>query len=209
MIIQIICTWPSLLEDPLEPSNLPFQQNLSCLLPTFQQKSLAGMQVNFIHTHTHTDFKISHLYFLLFWSRLLNIENHPIFLSPLQRLSYRVIAHTILYFGKSKKSFVLALNKKLGKCKWKHNVKKFHMVLNRYKTLRNLSSKQRKIFQYKQSAISYMRFCRNVVVHLKDNNFNRDVSPQTLLRTKFSKRIKLFFFKFYFKNLFIGEIARE
>ena len=151
-----------------------------------------------LYTHTHTDFKISHLYFLLFWSRLLNIENHPIFLSPLQRLSYRVIAHTILYFGKSKKSFVLALNKKLGKCKWKHNVKKFHMVLNRYKTLRNLSSKQRKIFQYKQSAISYMRFCRNVVVHLKDNNFNRDVSPQTLLRTKFSKRIKLFFKKILF-----------
>ena len=152
----------------------------------------------YTHTHTHTDFKISHLFFLLFWSRLLNIENHPIFLSPLQRLSYRVIAHTILYFGKSKKSFVLALNKKLGKCKWKHNVKKFHMVLNRYKTLRNLSSKQRKIFQYKQSAISYMRFCRNVVVHLKDNNFNRDVSPQTLLRTKFSKRIKLFFKKILF-----------
>ncbi|KAF3953755.1 hypothetical protein CMV_020827 [Castanea mollissima] len=36
-------------------------------------------------------------------SRLLNIENHPIFLSPLQRLSYRVIAQTFLYFGKSKK----------------------------------------------------------------------------------------------------------
>ncbi|KAM4073585.1 hypothetical protein ACB094_10G030900 [Castanea mollissima] len=113
-------------------------------------------------------------------SRLLNIENHPIFLSPLQRLSYRVIAHTILYFGKSKKSFVLALNNKLGKCKWKHNVKTFHMVLNRYKTLRNLSSKQRKIFQYKQSAISYMRFCRNVVVHLKDNNFNRDPGSKKL-----------------------------
>ncbi|XP_075642660.1 uncharacterized protein LOC142614021 isoform X1 [Castanea sativa] len=113
-------------------------------------------------------------------SRLLNIENHPIFLSPLQRLSYRVISHTILYFGKSKKSFVLALNNKLGKCKWKHNVKTFHMVLNRYKTLRNLSSKQRKIFQYKQSAVSYMRFCRNVVVHLKDNNFNRDPGSKKL-----------------------------
>nr|XP_023917445.1 uncharacterized protein LOC112028988 [Quercus suber] len=153
MIIQIICTWPPLLEDPLEQSNLPFQQNLSLF-------------VTYISTEKP--------------SRLLNIENHPIFLSPLQRLSYRVIAHTILYFGKSKKSFVLALNKKLGKCKWKHNVKTFHMVLNSYKTLRNLSSKQRKVFQYKQSAISYMRFCRNVVVHLKDNNFNRDPGSKKL-----------------------------
>ena len=193
MITQIISTWRPLFKDPSKPSNMTFQQNLSCFLPTSQRQNPAGMQVNFTHTHINIYCKISHLNFFLFLSRLLNIENHPIFLSPLQRLSYRVIAHTILYFGKSKKSFVLALNKKLGKCKWKHNVKKFHMVLNRYKTLRNLSSKQRKIFQYKQSAISYMRFCRNVVVHLKDNNFNRDVSPQTLLRTKFSKRIKLFF----------------
>nr|POF04335.1 hypothetical protein CFP56_16393 [Quercus suber] len=107
-------------------------------------------------------------------SRLLNIENHPIFLSPLQRFSYRVIAHTFLYFGQSDKPFALALNKKIGKYKWKRNVSTFDMVLNRYKYLQNLSSKQRKIFQYEQSAIGFIRFCRNVVVHLKDNNYKRD-----------------------------------
>ncbi|KAF3966578.1 hypothetical protein CMV_009326 [Castanea mollissima] len=110
-------------------------------------------------------------------SRLLNIENHPIFLSPLQRLSYRVIAHTFLYFGKSKRSFALALNAKLGECDWKLNVRTtgtFVMVLDRYNHQGNLSEKQRKIVEYKQTAISFMRFCRNVVAHLKDNNVKRD-----------------------------------
>ncbi|XP_050267030.1 uncharacterized protein LOC126710549 isoform X2 [Quercus robur] len=121
-------------------------------------------------------------------SRLLNIENHPIFLSPLQRLSYRVIAHTILYFGKSKRSFALALNEKLGKCEWKLNVRTtgtFVMVLDRYNYLGNLSEKQRKkIVEYKDSAISFMRFCRNVVAHLKDNNVKRDPGQRKKLTVK-------------------------
>ncbi|KAG2680152.1 hypothetical protein I3843_11G086100 [Carya illinoinensis] len=102
-------------------------------------------------------------------SRLLNIENHPIFLSPLQRLCYRVSAHTFLYFGNAKKSFRLTLNDELQKCKWKDKVKLFKGVLDRHKELKHLSSKQRKNFMYKQSAISFMRFARNVIVHLKDN----------------------------------------
>ncbi|XP_050267035.1 uncharacterized protein LOC126710552 isoform X2 [Quercus robur] len=120
-------------------------------------------------------------------SQLLNIENHPIFLSPLQRLSYRVIAHTFLYFGKSKRSFALALNKNLGKCEWKLNVRTtgtFVMVLDRYNHLGNLSEKQRKIVEYKESAISFMRFCRNVVAHLKDDNVKRDPGRRKKLTVK-------------------------
>ena len=181
MITQIISTWRPLFKDPSKPSNMTFQQNLSCFLPTSQRQNPAGLQVNFTHTRTLIFYcKISQLNFFLFLSRLLNIENHPIFLSPLQRLTYRVIAHTFLYFGKSKRSFALALNEKLGKCEWKLNVRTtgtFVMVLDRYNYLGNLSEKQRKkIVEYKDSAISFMRFCRNVVAHLKDNNVKRDVS---------------------------------
>uniref|UniRef100_A0A2N9H8I8 Uncharacterized protein n=1 Tax=Fagus sylvatica TaxID=28930 RepID=A0A2N9H8I8_FAGSY len=109
-------------------------------------------------------------------SRLLNIENHPIFLSTLQRLCYRVISHTFLYFGKSKKSFGLALNEKLSKYNWKQKVKTktIRMVLDRNKNLLHLSAKQRKNLKYNQSATSFMRFGRNVVVHLKDNKFDGD-----------------------------------
>ena len=180
MITQIISTWRPLFKDPSKPSNMTFQQNLSCFLATSQRQNPAGMQVNFTHTLINIYCKISHLNFFLFLSRLLNIENHPIFLSPLQRLNCRVIAHTFLYFGKSKRSFALALNEKLGKCEWKLNVRTtgtFVMVLDRYNYLGNLSEKQRKkIVEYKDSAISFMRFCRNVVAHLKDNNVKRDVS---------------------------------
>ncbi|XP_040987267.1 uncharacterized protein LOC121235100 isoform X1 [Juglans microcarpa x Juglans regia] len=102
-------------------------------------------------------------------SRFLNIENHPIFLSPLQRLCYRVMAHTFLYFGNAKKSFGLTLNDELQKCKWKDRVKIFKGVLDRHKELKHLSGKQKRKFMYKQSAISFMRFARNVIVHLKDN----------------------------------------
>ncbi|KAF5477703.1 hypothetical protein F2P56_004320 [Juglans regia] len=101
-------------------------------------------------------------------SRFLNIENHPIFLSPLQRLCYRVIAHTFLYFGNAKKSFGLTLNDELEKCKWKDKVKLFKEVLDRHKELKHFSGKQKSKFMYKQSAISFMRFARNVIVHLKE-----------------------------------------
>ena len=73
----------------------------------------------------------------------------------------------------------MALNEKLGKCEWKLNVRTtdtFVMVLDRYNHTGNLSEKQKKIVEYKESAISFMRFCRNVVAHLKDNNVKRDVS---------------------------------
>ncbi|KAB1215718.1 hypothetical protein CJ030_MR4G016473 [Morella rubra] len=113
-------------------------------------------------------------------SRLLNIENHPIFLSTLQRLYYRVISHTFLYFGNSKKPFISALNKRLRKYKWKHNVGTFCTVLNHHKTLQHLPSKRRKHLQYNQSATSFMRFSRNVVMHLKDNKFNQHAGRSKL-----------------------------
>ena len=150
------------------------------LFLTYISKTEPSRYASKLYTHINIYCKISHLNFFLFLSRLLNIENHPIFLSPLQRLNCRVIAHTFLYFGKSKRSFALALNEKLGKCEWKLNVRTtgtFVMVLDRCNYLGNLSEKQRKkIVEYKDSAISFMRFCRNVVAHLKDNNVKRDVS---------------------------------
>ncbi|KAG2680150.1 hypothetical protein I3843_11G086000 [Carya illinoinensis] len=106
-------------------------------------------------------------------SRLLNFENHPIFLSPLQRLCYRVTAYTFLYFGKSKNSFELTLNNKLQKCKWKDKVDKFQVVLD------CREKKQRRKFLYDQSAISFMRFARNVIVHL-DDNFSQDLVSKKL-----------------------------
>ncbi|KAB1228040.1 hypothetical protein CJ030_MR4G029269 [Morella rubra] len=101
-------------------------------------------------------------------NRLLNIEHHPIFLSPLQRLSYRVIAYTFLYFGEKKKSFQLKLNEKLPKYNWKLKVRTFSMVLNRGKSFKSLPEKQMKSLQYHKSATSFMRFGRNIVVHLAD-----------------------------------------
>lgn len=85
------------------------------------------------------------------------------------------MAHTFLYFGKTKKSFSLTLNDELQKCKWKDKVEIFKGVLDRHQEFKNLPSKQRRKFMHKQSAISFMRFSRNVIVHLKDNS-NRDVS---------------------------------
>ncbi|XP_042947927.1 uncharacterized protein LOC122280888 [Carya illinoinensis] len=112
-------------------------------------------------------------------SRLLNIKNHPIFLSPLQRLCYRVTAYTFLYFGKSRKSFVLTLNNKLQKSKWKDRVDIFQEVLDCREKLKHLSKRQRREFMYNQSAISFMRFARNVIVHLNDN-FSRDLVNKKL-----------------------------
>jgi hypothetical protein len=134
------------------------------------------------------------------WSRLLNIENHPIFLSPLQRLCYRVIAHTFLYFGNAKKSFALALNKsELHGYKWKHKVRTFRVFLKD----KSLPRKQRKNFQYNQSPVSFMRFGRNVVAHLKDN-FNQNVS--SLIK---GFMFWLYGFIYLFYLLYPGDIYKQ
>ncbi|KAB1215765.1 BTB/POZ and MATH domain-containing protein 4 [Morella rubra] len=91
----------------------------------------------------------------------------------------RVIAYTSLYFGKNKKSFELKLNEKLPKYDWKLKVRTFKMVLNRYKSSKSLPEKQMKSLQYHKSATSFMRFGRNIVVHLADI-VNRDLGGKKL-----------------------------
>ncbi|XP_042947861.1 uncharacterized protein LOC122280861 [Carya illinoinensis] len=144
--------------------------NQVCHVMEYYQQSLEHwLQENSLFDHQVKNLNPEFLQII----RLLNFENHPIFLSPLQRLCYRVTAYTFLYFGKSKNSFELTLNKKLQKCKWKDRVDKFQVVLH------FREKKQRRKFLYDQSAISFMRFARNVIVHL-DDNFSQDLVSKKL-----------------------------
>jgi hypothetical protein len=114
-----------------------------------------------------------------------------------------VIAHTFLCFGNAEKPFASALNKsELRGYKWKHKVRTSR-VSRVFLKVKSLPRKQSKNFQYDQSPVSFMRFGRNVVAHLKDN-FNLNVSS---LIKGFMFWLYGFIYLFYF--LYPGDIYKQ